>query len=103
MQRGPSTPLRAGRYRVVWNGTVRTNPAPGEPIGRVLACYNECRTIVASAPLQVSPEGQAAGVLMELHVPLPKDVDDFECRLFVNRGVILRLDRVTLTDDAATN
>lgn len=100
MQRGPSTPLRAGRYRVVWNGTVRSTPAPGTPIGRVLACYNECRTIVASAPLQASQESQNSGILMELRVPLPTDVDDFEYRLFVNRAVIVRLDRITLTQDA---
>jgi arabinofuranosyltransferase len=105
MQRGPSTPLSAGRYRVVWYGAVRTNPAPGQPLGRVVACYNECRTVIASAPVHPPAEegGSQAPAVMELPIRLPTDVVDLEYRLYVNRGVILRLERVTLTSDGDNN
>ena len=102
MQRGPSTPMRAGRYRIVWKGTVRTNPTAGAPVGRVVACYNECRTVIATAPVPAPRDGEPpTDVVMDLPIQLESNVGDLEYRLFVNRGVILRLDRVTLTTEGA--
>jgi arabinofuranosyltransferase len=89
---GPGIPLAAGTYRVRWNGTLDAAP-PGGP-GFVQVCYDDCRTVLATAPIGARSAG---GALAEVMARPRADVRNIEYRLFVTQGTQLTLQSVAIT------
>ncbi len=89
---GPGIPLAAGTYRVRWSGAIDAAP-PGGP-GFVQVCYDDCRTVLATAPIEARPGG---GVLADVVAHPRRDVRDIEYRLFVTQGTQLTLQSVAIT------
>lgn len=83
---GPGIPLAAGTYKVQWNGM-------GAGSGFVQICYDDCRTVLATAPVNGSPSG---GVLAEAIAHLTHDVRNIEYRMFVNEGSQITLQTVSI-------
>lgn len=88
---GPGIPLAAGAYRVRWQGTI--DAAPGGDPGFVQVCYNDCRTVIARAPIGAG----AGGVLAEVYATPRRDIRDVEYRLFVTEGTQLTLQSLAIT------
>ena len=89
---GPGIPLAAGTYRVRWTGTI--DAAPAGDLGFVQVCYDDCRTVLATARIAA---GSASGVLAEVVAHPGRDVRNIEYRLFVTQGTQLTLQSVAIT------
>jgi arabinofuranosyltransferase len=93
LQFGPRTPLRSGRYRVRWIGTL--DSAPALDLGFVEALADGkllARRTVAT--LEYAPERKQ---LAELEFTLPGATARVEYRLFVDAGVHVTLERVEIS------
>jgi arabinofuranosyltransferase len=84
---GPGIPLAAGTYQVQWNGT-------GSGTGFVQICYDDCRTVLATAPIDASGSG---GALAQATAHLTRDVRNIEYRMFVNQGAQITLQAVSIS------
>ena len=93
LQFGPRTPLRAGRYRVRWVGTIESAPA-GE-IGFVEAVAGG--ESLAKRPVTSEEYGAEQRQLAELEFMLPRPESRVEYRLFVGAGVRVTLERVEIS------
>ena len=89
---GPGTPLQAGNYRVTWTGTSGDPAGPLE--GGAEVCVDGCRRWIARVP--ISAPGVEDGVVGDVTFQLARDADDIEFRVFVGKGVSLRLQEVRL-------
>jgi arabinofuranosyltransferase len=90
---GPGIPLETGTYRVRWNATI--DGSAGSDLGFVQVCASDCRTVIATAPI----DGTRAGVIAEVIARLPRDVRDIEYRVFVTQGTRITLQSVAITQE----
>jgi len=91
LQYGPGIPMKAGAYRARWVGTVT---AGGPDLGFVDIRLDDADPIKRT-PVH-APAGDASNVLAEIDFTLDRPVRALDYRLYVNEGVIMRLERVEL-------
>jgi arabinofuranosyltransferase len=95
LQMGPYIPLRPGSYSVEWRGSLES--APPSPYGFVDVCSGNGGTVIARTELTQGENGKRPHVLAVLDFTLDRYAEDVEYRFFVNEGVKLTLNRITLS------
>lgn len=85
---GPYIDLKAGQYNVTFKGVLEKNETDMDELGFVDVTSNRGKNVIKRLPLTED--------LDSVHFSLEQDIEDFEFRIYLNDGVIYRIENVIL-------
>jgi hypothetical protein len=94
LQTGPYIPLKKGRFAVEWTGALESSA--GGSVGFVDVCSRNGREVLERSGVAHLQEGRESQFLARVEFELEHEIDDIEFRFYVNEGVRVRLDRISL-------
>jgi len=94
LQMGPYLPLEPGKYAVEWMGAI--DEAPAGKLGFVDICYAGGRRVIAKVEILGSANETEKNILARIEFELDSFIEDIEYRFYVNKGVRISLQRITL-------